>query len=336
MHRFYGVSSAFKTRWLRPLPVLGLGESSLGARLARGIPFAAFMGWRSNPFRPPFICYGRSQVALWAAVRARRFWGSRASCCRIAVELHNLPPSRSAWRLLEEVDAVFVISAALRDDIISAVPSLRGRIWVEHDGADVGVSPPDRATARAGLRLAEPGGPVVVYTGRANAGKGIGVLLEAAHHLGRINAQVVVVGKVYDEQFRVDAPPNVTFTGFVSPSQIPTYLAAADVLVMPTTDDLRSSAYTSPLKLFEYMAACRPIVASDLPVLREVLRDGSNALVYPSKDPAGLAAAVQRLWREPALSTALAERAWQDVQHYSWENRARRILRIISPPYLEG
>jgi glycosyltransferase involved in cell wall biosynthesis len=112
---------------------------------------------------------------------------------------------------------------------------------------------------------------------------------------------------------------------------VPEYLAAADVMVMPTTEDLRYAAYTSPLKLFEYMATGNPVVASDLPVLREVLTDGANALLYPPRDAAALARAVRKLWSEPALGPALADQAWQDVQHYGWRARASRILeRFVS------
>jgi len=62
-------------------------------------------------------------------------------------------------------------------------------------------------------------------------------------------------------------------------------LADAAVAVLPLTEDLISASFTSPLKLFEYMAARVPIVASDLPSTREVLTPGENALLVPSNDP---------------------------------------------------
>ena len=155
------------------------------------------------------------------------------------------------------------------------------------------------------------------------------MLIDAAGHLESIGARVVVVGKVYEDEYLARAPGNVEFTGFVAPSAVPDYLAAADVLVMPTTEDLPYAAYTSPLKLFEYMASGSPVVASDLPVLREVLRHGENALLYPPRDPVALAEAVRRLWSEPAFGHAVADRAWSDVQHYGWRPRAARILERI-------
>ena len=99
---------------------------------------------------------------------------------------------------------------------------------------------------------------------------------------------------------------------------------------MPSTEDLAYSAYTSPLKLFEYMAAGRPVVSSDLPVLREVLTDERNALLYPSRDPAALAAAVRHARRTARWRGQLTEQALQDVRHYAWEARAQRIIDRLS------
>ena len=89
------------------------------------------------------------------------------------------------------------------------------------------------------------------------------------------------------------------------------------------------TSFTSPLKLFEYMAAARPIVASDLPALREVLRDGENALLVPPEDPVALAVAIRRLQEDPALAERLAGQAARDVRAYTWEERGRRIVEFL-------
>jgi glycosyltransferase involved in cell wall biosynthesis len=102
-------------------------------------------------------------------------------------------------------------------------------------------------------------------------------------------------------------------------------LADMDVLVLPNTATHISARYTSPLKLFEYMAAGRPIVASDLPALREVLTDGENALLVEPGNAAQLADAIGRLLHDPELAQRLAAAAWRDVQAYSWDRRAERL-----------
>jgi glycosyltransferase involved in cell wall biosynthesis len=77
------------------------------------------------------------------------------------------------------------------------------------------------------------------------------------------------------------------------------------------------------------MAAARPIVASDLPALREVLQDGDNALLVPPEDPAALARAIQRLAEDQPLAERLAAQAARDVRAYTWEARGRRIVDFL-------
>src|SRR5690606_28470778 len=90
-----------------------------------------------------------------------------------------------------------------------------------------------------------------------------------------------------------------------------------------------SDRYTSPLKLFEYMAAGRPIVASDLHALREVLRHDENALLVAPDSPAALAEALRRLIDGRELSRRLAQRARQDAAEYGWDTRALRLEGVL-------
>jgi glycosyltransferase involved in cell wall biosynthesis len=83
------------------------------------------------------------------------------------------------------------------------------------------------------------------------------------------------------------------------------------------------------LKLFEYMASGRPIVASDLPSIREVLTHERNALLADPGDPAAFVAAVTRLQREPELAGRLAARARIDVADYTWDRRAERLEALL-------
>jgi glycosyltransferase involved in cell wall biosynthesis len=324
--RFYGVRGRFH---LVTLPTFFTRKfaSSRWARPIRGVMWAAYLLVRCRPGSPPFVCYARSLLAARLAQIARRLWGSRSSCRGVAVELHAEPALR---RSVSRADAVFVISDALRRRLLDRMPALDGKVEVEHDAADLEAIRPellDRDAARGRLGLDRDGPPVVVYTGRVNVAKGAAVLLGAADVLAESGTRVILVGRVYEEELKARAArmPNVWLTGFVPPAQVADYVAAADVLVLPSTPSLAYAQYTSPLKLFEYMASGRPVVASDLPVLREILRDGENALLYPPESDGALAAAIRRLRDEPGLGSRLAEQAWRDVQTYSWDERARRI-----------
>jgi glycosyltransferase involved in cell wall biosynthesis len=329
--RFYGVSPRFEIRTLPTPLTLGLVQRRRLARLIRFGPLASYALARARPGREPFVCYSRSMLGCWLMLRARRLWGARSACRGVFVELHDRPESDAARHLVDAADGVVAISEALRQRVLAETHVDPYRLSVEHDGFDAesfGPGALGRDEARRHLGLDSADGPLVVYTGRAIAGKGVDVLLEAAPALADIGAQLVIVGKVYDGEYvrLAGRCRNVSLTGFKPPADVPAYLAAADVLVLPTTPNLRYAAYTSPLKLFEYMASARPIVASDLPVFREILTDGVNALLYPPYEATAIAKAIRRLSANSGLAARLAEQASRDVQPHRWDLRAQRIL----------
>ncbi len=90
-----------------------------------------------------------------------------------------------------------------------------------------------------------------------------------------------------------------------------------------------SHSLTSPLKLFEYMASKRLIIASDLPSIREVLDESSAILIKPD-DPLLLAEGIKMVLVDNILSDKISNNAFECVQRYSWSNRARNILSLIN------
>jgi glycosyltransferase involved in cell wall biosynthesis len=117
----------------------------------------------------------------------------------------------------------------------------------------------------------------------------------------------------------------ITFTGLIPPADVSARLREADVLTLPNPASAISSEFTSPLKLFEYMASGRPIVASDLASLREVLRDEQNALLVDAGNPQALVAAIVRIKDDPELGRRLAGQAMLDVRDFTWARRAERL-----------
>jgi len=118
----------------------------------------------------------------------------------------------------------------------------------------------------------------------------------------------------------------VRFTGLASREAVPRHVATFDVALQPA-----SVPYASPLKVFEYMAGAKPIVAPDQPNLREVLEDGRTALLFDPARPGALWEAVGRLAADPALRHRLGAAARAEVfaRDLTWEGNARRVVRLF-------
>lgn len=170
------------------------------------------------------------------------------------------------------------------------------------------------------------------YAGHLYPWKGVDLVIEAVAAIPEARGLIVGGHEQEPDLTRVKALADtlfcgtrVTFTGMLPPSDVAARLHDADVLVIPNPPSALSREFTSPLKLFEYMASGRPIVASDLPSIREVLADDRNALLFEAGNPQALTAAVRRIKEDPALAARLAGQARLDVQDYTWARRAERL-----------
>ncbi|MDG5776199.1 glycosyltransferase family 4 protein [Haloarculaceae archaeon H-GB2-1] len=242
------------------------------------------------------------------------------------LEHHDIISAYGKERFFRSVDGVVCITEALKEYDLATYDVTDP--FVAPDGVDLtpyaGLS---KKFARRQLDIPADE-TVVAYTGHLYPGKGGQVLAAAAD---RIDATVYVVGgypaDVERVKTTVEPADNVVLTGFVDPSDIPLYQVAADILVAPYTRSARD--YISPLKLFEYMAAGRPIVASDLSVLKEVLTDGENALLAEPGDSDALAEAVTRVLSDTDLAQQLSATVSEQVRQYTWRRRAERILSYV-------
>lgn len=115
----------------------------------------------------------------------------------------------------------------------------------------------------------------------------------------------------------------VTFTGVVTREEVPRCVAAFDIALQPAV-----TPYASPLKLFEYLALGKAIVAPRAPNIMEVLHDGRNALLFDQGDQASLSQALSTLSGNPALRRRLAEQAHGTItdMDLTWQGNARRVV----------
>jgi glycosyltransferase involved in cell wall biosynthesis len=261
-------------------------------------------------------------------------------------EAHTMPATKTGrWlrRLaVRRCGAVIAVTRRLGDDLIK-LGADSARVYVAHDGirGERFANLPSQTVARAQLGWSQDAF-IVGYVGRLQTmslDKGVRLLIDALRTVEGATLALVGGPEELAEQLRsiwLDAGlPGVGFinAGQVTPDRVPLYLAALDVCAMPFPWTEHFAYYASPMKLFEYMASGRAIVASDLPSTAEVVRDGETALLYTPGDAAALCAAISRLRDDPALRERLG-RAARDLAmtQYTWAARAGFILGRI----LEG
>lgn len=121
----------------------------------------------------------------------------------------------------------------------------------------------------------------------------------------------------------------IIFVPFQQHSEIPVWLRAADVLILPNTGKQKVSLYyTSPMKLFEYLAAQKPIVASATPSIMEILNDTNSVLVSPD-NPVELAKGINKVFGSDDFAKRIAENAATDSKKYTWGQRAQKIVEFF-------
>ncbi len=175
----------------------------------------------------------------------------------------------------------------------------------------------------------------VVYAGKVEERKGLGVLLDAMTRLPGVSLTVVggtaaELAALAPAVARAEAAgARIELVGRVEPAAVRGWLRRARVGVCPLPVGLSevSERFTSPMKIVEMMACGTPVVASDLPSVREILTDGVNARLVPPSDPAALADTIRRTLSEPA--PALAERARADAAAYTWGARTERLQAFL-------
>ena len=251
-------------------------------------------------------------------------------------EVHTLPRSRPARRLhlwaAKRADAIVAISDHLYDWYLD-----RGldtdRLIVARDGVNLEMFAdlPDRVTARSRLGISNEA-RVVTYTGHFYPWKGADILAAAALSLPA-PWQIHLVGGIREDFHRLEALSDgkrLCVCGHLPQREAFLYIAAADVVVLPNSGESDISAsYTSPLKLFEYLASGRPLIASDLPSIREVVKSNKHALLVPPDSPKALAAAILHLGANPELARKLAESAQEYAAMFAWPVRARTIVQFL-------
>jgi len=318
-HSFYGVAPIFEIVKV-PRP------SWRGASLALACRIQTLM---ANARSETDLLYSRDLIAAYLGIR---------SGYPTVFEAHEVPDrwwSRAAFGRLARSSyfrRLVVISRALKEDLARLSRTREEKVVIAHDGAD------PAASTRQRSRRTQPTDRVrlqVGYAGSLYPGRGIGLILELARRQPEHDIHIIGGESMDLEQWSHAAlPRNLVFHGHVPHALIPDHLASFDVALLPYQRRVMgrsrrsdTSRWMSPMKMFEYMAAGLPIVSSDLPVLREVLENGRNALLVSPDDLDAWAKAISLLAANAGLRRRLGEAARADlIEYYTWETRARSVL----------
>lgn len=190
--------------------------------------------------------------------------------------------------------------------------------------------------AKAMLRLSQF--TVLGFTGFVRAWNGLHDVVRLLDAAGRRNWFLLIVG---DGPARADlerlahslgVADRVRFTGVLPRSELARHVSAFDVALQPA-----ANPYASPLKLFEYMALGRAIVAPDQPNIREVLSDGEDALLFSPGEHRSLESCLDRLANDPSLRQALGERARASLRRFdfTWRRNAERVITLARRMHAE-
>lgn len=266
---------------------------------------------------------------------------------RLFVEVHTLSSTKSRKRrqarILGKCAGVVAMTEAMRSEMLEyGLPE--GKVIVAHDGVDLKKVPLDMSKQQARKLLGLPHDQqIAMFVGKYHTlgrEKGIPEILEAIGHLQSDfpNLSCYCVGGPLDREpsyrqkmtrYGTDQD-RVSFVEKRPVDEVPIWLKAADILLMPHPYSEFYAYYVSPLKLFEYMASGRPIVASNLPSTREILSDEESALLASPGDPGDIAAQIRRLMKNATLAKKLGHRAKKRAIHYTWSARAEKILDFVA------
>lgn len=259
------------------------------------------------------------------------------------IELHSLSKTKNFLfkKFLRRAKGFFVLTNFIKEELGKEFKISSGKIMISHDAVDFELFNINIEKQKARELLNLPlNKKILGYTGSFKTmgkDKGINDILKALKILDKDNKDFLFLAIGGNENdiahYKQKAKEQsvfdyVNFISRVDLSKLAIYQKACDVLLMPYPNIKHYTFYMSPLKMFEYMASGRPIVASDLPSIREILND-NNAVFFESDNPISLAEAIKNVLEDASLANKISQKALADVRNYTWEERAKNIINFI-------
>ena len=317
---------------------------TLSARLLR--PLSAYLAmvwtaWRRARQTPPDLVYARTNRSVLPGLLARGLGA------RFVFEVNGDAFGEQGWRrgILRALTILAAdwINCRLASLVVAITPGLKAMVERRYrvspanvclipSGTDPEhIRPLDPRACRAALGLPLDGA-VVVFLGVLYHHQGVQTLLTAAPEIlrRRPDARLLVVGDgpargpLEAKARTLGLSASVVFVGRVPYQKVPLYLGAADCCVAPFT---AQRGETSPLKLFDYFAAGRPVVASAIPSIADLIKASGAVVPVPPEDPQPLADEIVALLSDPQRRQILGEAGHRYVEaHHAWDLLAKQLL----------
>jgi len=271
---------------------------------------------------------------------------------RVVWEAHTLPKNKKHYlKYWQRCHKIIAITKGIKDELVNLGLDAE-KILIAPDGVNIKnfqfpisnfqINYKSQIRKKLSLPIDKKN---IMYTGHLYAWKGVDTLLDAARFFVIPSEAersrgiyknfdllfVFLGGTEYDvKNFQEKAKDlsNVLILGHKPPNEIPEYLQAADILILPNSKNDEKSNWTSPLKMFEYMASGKPIIASDLPVIREILNENNAILIEPD-NAESLGSGINTALQNQELCDKISAQASQDVQNYTWQKRTEKIITFI-------
>lgn len=278
-----------------------------------------FVQWYKMRLKAADALYTRTPELSLALVRAGLPHHLEIHDTRDLMRFGMLEPIVAAHRV-GLIDWLLPISRAAASVLIDA-GAIAERMHVCPSGVDIDVY--------AGIPAFDPARldrPRIAYLGRVSASRGLDIFRAVAAS-GR--ADVTLIG---EQEESVTSGPNLTIVPPVPHREVPRRYGDSDLVLLPYRRDLGHADSISPIKLFEAMAAGRPIIAADIPPIREIVAHEDSALLVDPDHTQGWLDAIERLRADHALALRLASAALALAPRYSWRQRALGIARALGWP----
>lgn len=234
---------------------------------------------------------------------------------------------------LRHARGIVVVTERLKKKFIEEYKIPARKIVVARDAVDLAKFASVKKDGSLWLHHGIPmGKKIVLYSGTLAVEKGVDTLAEASAYVPE-DVQIVFLGGTQEQvgtfKEKYAHIKNISILGRVEYADVSRYITSADVLILPDSAlHTYSNLYTSPMKLFEYMASGRPIVASRIPSLSEVLSEDS-AVFFESGNPQSLALKIQQVLGDEVRSKEMSACARDMVAEFTWEKRTKTIVEHI-------